>query len=66
MHALHFRKGCYTGQEILIKAVQTNAVRQRLVGLSLAPTNSLPSPTHSSNVSTPLAALIDEEGTINL
>ena len=33
MHALHFRKGCFVGNEIVSKQVQTKAVRKHLVGL---------------------------------
>ena len=37
MHSLHFRKGCYVGQESIGKTVSmtTNAVRRRLCALSL-------------------------------
>lgn len=33
MHALHFQKGCYAGQEAVSKAVAMRSVRRRLVGL---------------------------------
>ena len=40
MHALHFRKGCYVGQESLGKTVSmtTNAVRRRLCAITLTTT----------------------------
>ena len=33
MHTMHFRKGCYVGNEVVSKQVATKAVRRRLVGL---------------------------------
>ena len=33
MHGLHFRKGCFVGNEIVSKQVRTKAVRKHLVGL---------------------------------
>jgi folate-binding protein YgfZ len=44
MHSLHFRKGCYVGQESISKTVSmtSNAVRRRLCALTLSP--SPPSP----------------------
>ena len=37
MHGLHFRKGCFVGQESISKTVSmtSNAVRRRLCALSL-------------------------------
>ena len=37
MHGLHFRKGCYVGQETISKTVSmtSNAVRRRLCALSI-------------------------------
>jgi hypothetical protein len=39
MHSLHFRKGCYVGQESISKTVSmtSNAVRRRLCALALSP-----------------------------
>lgn len=42
MATLHFNKGCFTGNEIVAKTVQTNAVRQRLVSLQLSPPPAVP------------------------
>ena len=41
MHSLHFRKGCYVGQESIGKTVSmtTNAVRRQLCALSLVSTD---------------------------
>ena len=37
MHALHFRKGCFVGQEIIGKTVSmsSNAVRRRLCAITV-------------------------------
>jgi folate-binding Fe-S cluster repair protein YgfZ len=42
MHSLHFRKGCYVGQESISKTVSmtSNAVRRRLCALALSPSPS--------------------------
>ena len=39
MHALHFRKGCFVGQETISKTVSMNAVRRRLCVLTLDPSH---------------------------
>jgi folate-binding Fe-S cluster repair protein YgfZ len=36
MGSLHFRKGCFVGNEIVNKQVAMNTVRRRLVGLCVA------------------------------
>lgn len=36
MTSIHFRKGCFVGNEIVSKQVSTNAIRRHLVGLRVA------------------------------
>ena len=40
MHALHFRKGCFVGQESIGKTVSmANAVRRRLCAVTIQPSD---------------------------
>ena len=42
MHTLHFRKGCFVGNEVVSKQVATKAVRRHLTGLRAAGETLLP------------------------
>lgn len=59
MHALHFRKGCYVGQESLGKtaSMSTNAVRRRLCALTL-----MTSGDHNHHTVAAGDSVIDQDG----
>lgn len=62
MHSLHFRKGCYVGNEAVSRTVAMNAVRRKLSALEIAEEDMAQVRAALQQSSEALLVLVDEEG----